>query len=54
MRSEKSKRAIYLVIDVGYTKAAIDKLAKIKKQINDAAIKIMHVDGSIKNSASKL
>jgi hypothetical protein len=54
MRSEKSKRAIYLVIDVGYTKAAIDNLAKIKKQINDAAIKILHVDGSIKNSASKL
>lgn len=54
MRSEKSKRAIYLVIDVGFTKAATDNLAKIKKQIHDAAIKILHVDGSIKNSASKL
>ena len=54
LRSEKSRRGIYLVIDVGYTKAAIDNLAKIKKQIHGAAIKIFHVDGSIKPSASKL
>ena len=54
MKSEKSKRAIYLVIDVGYTKAAIKRLNDINKEINSSAIKIIHVDGIPKPSASKL
>ena len=54
MRSEKSRRAIYLVIDVGYTKAAIKNLRTVSSKINGSAIKLFHVDGSIKPSASKL
>lgn len=54
MKAEKSKRAIYLVIDVGYTKAAIKRLKEINAQIHQAEIKIMHIDGNPKASASKL
>ena len=53
MLSEKSKRAIYLVIDVGYTKAALSNLNKANEAINGSAIKILHADGSVKKSASK-
>lgn len=54
MKSEKSRRAIYLVIDVGYTQAAIDNLKSINKKINGTNIQIIHVDGSKKPSASKM
>ena len=54
MKSEKSKRAIYLVINVGYTEAAIDNLKAISKKASGAAIKIFHVDGGFRPSASKL
>lgn len=54
MKSEKSKMAIYLVIDVGFTKAAIDRLNEINKMISGAVVKILHVDGNPKASASKI
>lgn len=54
MKSEKSKRAIYLVLDVGYTKAAIDRLKEVNAKIKGAAIKIIHVDATPKVSASRL
>ncbi|WP_172116441.1 hypothetical protein [Halomonas hibernica] len=54
MKSEKSKVGIYLVIDVGFTKAAIDRLNEINGMISGAAIKILHVDGNPKASASRL
>jgi len=54
MKSEGSKRAIYLVVDVGYTKAAIARLNALNKEISGAAIKILHVEGIRKPSASKL
>lgn len=54
MKSEKSKRAIYMVIDIGYTKAALDLLNKVNKKINGSAIKIFKINGQLKPSASKL
>lgn len=54
MKSEKSKKAIYLVIDVGFTKSAINRLNEINKIISGAAIKILNVDGSPKASASRI
>jgi hypothetical protein len=54
MNSEKSRRAIYLVIDVGFTKAATHNLKSISEKVNGAAIKVIHVDGAVKRSASKL
>ena len=54
MASEKSKRAIYLVVDVGTTKAARKNLKEINDKIYGCAIKILHVDGLKKVSASKL
>lgn len=53
MNAEKSKRAIYLIIDVGYTKAAKENLEAINKMIINHSIKIIHVDGEKKSSASK-
>lgn len=38
MNAEGSKRAIYLVIDVGYTKAAIANLNVINAAINGTAV----------------
>lgn len=54
MKAEKSKRAIYLVLDVGYTKAAISNLKDINKRIGSTNVQIIHVDGLIKPSASKM
>lgn len=54
MKSEKSKRAIYLIIDVGYTKAAIKNLKDINQKINGTNVQIIHIDGSQKASASKI
>lgn len=54
MKSEKSRRAIYLIIDVGYTKAAIQNLKIINEKINGTNVQIIHVDGSKKVSASKM
>lgn len=54
MKSEKSKRAIYLVLDVGYTKAAIRTLKEVNSLVSGAAIKILHVDALQKDSASKI
>ncbi|MFC5525917.1 hypothetical protein ACFPPA_09200 [Rhodanobacter ginsengisoli] len=54
MKSEGSKRAIYLVIDIGYTKSSINSLNQVNKSINGTAIKIFHIDGNPKPSASKL
>ena len=53
MRAERSKRAIYLVIDVGYTKAAIANLNEINGMVNGSAISIIHVSGAIGKSASR-
>lgn len=54
MKAEGSRRAIYLVIDVGYTEAAIKNLNEINGKIGGTAIKILHVDGNPKPSASRL
>jgi hypothetical protein len=54
MKAEGAKSAIYLVIDVGTTKAATKKLNSINQMINGKKIKIIHVDGFLKPSASKL
>lgn len=54
MNAEGSKRAIYLVIDVGYTKAAIANLNEINTAVNGTAIKIMHISGALQRSASRL
>ena len=54
MKAEESKKGIYLVIDVGYTEAAIDKLKDVNELVNGANVNIFHVDGKKKASASKL
>lgn len=54
MNAEGSKRAIYLVIDVGYTKAAIANLNEINAAINGTAITIIHISGALRPSASRL
>lgn len=54
MDAEGSKRAIYLVVDVGFTEAAIKRLNEINNKVNGSAIDILHVDGILKPSASRL
>ena len=54
MKAEGAKRAIYLVIDVGYTSAAMENLRAVNAMINGSSIKLIHVDGNPKPSASKL
>lgn len=54
MNAEGSKRAIYLVVDVGYTQAAINHLNDVNHKTNGTAIKVLHVNGNPKPSASKL
>ena len=53
MNAEGARRAIYLVIDVGYSRAATKNLREIGAAIKGTAIKISHVDGSLKKSGSK-
>ena len=54
MKAEKSKKGIYLVVDVGYTSAAKQKLKEINESLDAIDITIVHVDGMKKVSASKL
>lgn len=54
MKSEKSKRAIYLILDIAYTKTAMKNLNEINKRVNGAAIKIFHINAEQKASASKM
>lgn len=54
MNAEGSSRAIYMVVDVGYTEAAIKRLNQINAKVNGTAISIFHVDGIRKPSASRL
>jgi len=55
MDAEGSKRAIYLVVDVGgFSDAAVKNLNAVNTMTNGTAIKILHVDGVPKPSASKL
>ncbi|MDO9318251.1 MAG: hypothetical protein Q7V56_08625 [Gammaproteobacteria bacterium] len=54
MNAEGSKRAVYLVVDVGSTQAAINRLSEINNKINGTAINILRVDGIPKVSASRL
>lgn len=54
MDAEGSKRAIYLVVDVGFTEASIKRLNEINKKVNGSAIDILRVDGIPKPSASRL
>lgn len=54
MKSEKSKRAIYLVIDVGHTEASLKRLNELNKKVSGSAIKLIHVNGNLQVSASKL
>ncbi|MFO3672606.1 hypothetical protein ACKWMZ_05495 [Pseudomonas protegens] len=54
MKSEKSRRAIYLIIDVGTSKTQQVKLNALYHKIKGSAIKIFHIDGFLKPSASKL
>jgi hypothetical protein len=54
MNSEGSKRAIYMVVDVGFTKAAIKRLKEIHEKTNGTEISILHVDGIPKPSPSRL
>jgi len=53
MNAEGSKRAIYLVVDVGYSRAAVRNLREISAAVNGTAISIFHVDGTQKPSGSK-
>lgn len=54
MNSEGSKRAIYLVVDVGTSPAQLKRLNITAKKITGNGIKIFHVDGHPKLSASLL
>lgn len=54
MNAEGAKQAIYLVIDVGYTKAAITNLNEINAAINGTSVSIIHVSGALQPSASRL
>lgn len=53
MKSEKSKRSIYLVINVEGTQRSLDKINELKLLSKDTSIKIIQADGVVKESASK-
>jgi hypothetical protein len=54
MNAEGSKRAIYMVVDVGYTQAAMDNLNVVNRLTNGTAVRVLQVNGIPKPSASKL
>lgn len=54
MKSEKSKRAIYLIVDVGESRTQLKRLKEMRDKIVNSAIKVFHIDGFLKPSASKL
>jgi hypothetical protein len=53
MKSDGAKRAIYVVIDVGYSKTAAKTMQKLESRVRGTGMEIFHIDGNRRQSASK-
>lgn len=54
MKSEKSRKAIYLILDLGMTQKQVDNMNSVHQSITGSNISIIYIDGQLKPSASKL
>ncbi|PWE44807.1 hypothetical protein [Pseudomonas prosekii] len=54
MKSEKSRKAIYLILDLGMNQRQIDNMNVVHQAIADSNISVIYIDGQLKPSASKL
>lgn len=54
MKSEKSRKAIYLILDLGMNQRHVDNMNAIHEAIGGSNISIVYIDGQLKTSASKL
>lgn len=54
MKSEKSKMAIYLILDLGMNQKQTETMNDIHKAIAGSNISLIYIDGQLKPSASKL
>lgn len=54
MKSEKSRKAIYLILDLGMTQKQVDSMNDVHSAIAGSNISLVYIDGQLKPSASKL
>lgn len=54
MKSEKSRKAIYLILDLGMNQRQIDNMNAVHQAIAGSNISVIYIDGQLKPSASKL
>lgn len=54
MKSEKSRKAIYLILDLGMNQRQIDNMNTVHQAIAGSNISVIYIDGQLKPSASKL
>lgn len=53
MKSEKSRRAIYLILDLGMNQRQVDNMNSVHQAISGSNISVVYIDGQLKPSASK-
>jgi hypothetical protein len=54
MKSEKSRKAIYLILDLGMSQTQVDNMNAVHLAIAGSNISVIYIDGQLKLSASKL
>lgn len=54
MKSEKSRKAIYLILDLGMTQKQVSSMNEVHSAIAGSNISLVYIDGQLKPSASKL
>ncbi|MEX2901633.1 hypothetical protein HBO01_04695 [Pseudomonas rhodesiae] len=54
MKSEKSRKAIYLILDLGMSQKQIDNMNEVHLAVTGSNISLVYIDGQLKPSASKL
>jgi hypothetical protein len=54
MKSEKSRKAIYLILDLGMSQKQVDNMNEVHLAVAGSNISLVYIDGQLKPSASKL
>lgn len=54
MKSEMSRKAIYLILDLGMSQKQIDNMSEVHSAVSGSNISLLYIDGQLKPSASKL
>ncbi|MNJ80542.1 hypothetical protein D3C77_789590 [compost metagenome] len=54
MKSERSRKAVYLILDLGMSQKQVDNMNEVHLAVAGSNISLLYIDGQLKPSASKL